>query len=126
MCCAFIDPNGDLLRPGKAVAATGAAGDQHRLPWVGFARSEILAWWQRQGAQLVDIAAARFAERAEDTREMIWDDLPAGRVIRGLIDRRGPRPLLKIVTRASTPAELARFRHPRMPLVEPPLAPVPS
>jgi hypothetical protein len=92
-----------------------------QLVWAGFARWEILHWWEKKGGELVDVPADRFAERSERTRELIWDEIPRGNVVRGLVERSGPKPLLKIVTRASTAAELARFEHPRMPLIEPPL-----
>jgi hypothetical protein len=95
-----------------------------RHAWAGFARSEILAWWQRRGGILTDIPAERFAERSEVTGKLIWDDVKKGLVIRGLVDTQ--EPLIKVVTRASTPAELERFHHPRMPLLEVPLLdPVP-
>ena len=92
-----------------------------RHAWAGFARSEILAWWQRRGGVLIDLPAERFAERSEVTGKLIWDDLKEGLVIRGLVDTQTQQPLIKVVTRASTPAELDRFQHPRMPLLEGPL-----
>ncbi len=70
---------------------------------------------------MVDVPAARFAERSERDRQLRWDDVACGSVVRGLIDPNAGKPLLKIVTRASTPEELVRFEHPRMPLIELPL-----
>jgi hypothetical protein len=52
---------------------------------------------------------------------LTWDDVPAGQVVRGVIDPNEGKPLLKVVTRASTPEELAKYEHDRMPLIEPPL-----
>jgi len=89
--------------------------------WAGFARSEVLSWWRKRGAVLIDIPADRFAERSGVTGKLIWDDIPAGFVIRGLVDMQTCRPLIKVVTRASSSQELDRFQHPRMPLLEEPL-----
>jgi len=118
--CAALELNTRVLRPGKWVPVWGKSGSL-QLVWAGFARHEILRWWEKKGGELVDVPADRFAERSDRTRELIWDEIPRGQVVRGLIERSGPKPLLKIVTRASTEAELARFEHPRMPLLEPPL-----
>ena len=49
-----------------------------------------------------------------------------GFVIRGLVDIQTQQPLIKVVTRASSPSEIDRFQHPRMPLLEVPrFAPLP-
>lgn len=116
--CASLEQDGKIKRPRGSVAVTGPNGKQE-LVWAGFARSEILSWWQRKkGATLLDIDATRFAERADDTRELIWDEMPPDSVIRGLCDQSGKTPVLKIVTRPADAEELAQFRHPRMPLLE--------
>lgn len=123
--CATFQFRGKTYKPGKAVTGSGASGVV-RQAWAGFARSEILPWWQKRGAVLIDIPADRFAERSEVTGNLIWDAVAEGAVIRGLLDIQTPQPLIKVVTRASTPEELERFQHPRMPLLEPPLfAPLP-
>ena len=98
------------------------------LVWAGFARREVLPWWKKKGGELVDIPADRFAERSDLDRQLRWDDVPAGQVIRGIIDPHDGKPLLRVVTRASTAEEQIRFQHPRMPVLEVPLfngAPVP-
>jgi hypothetical protein len=118
--CAALELNTRVLRPGKWVPVWSKAGSL-QLVWAGFARREMLRWWEKKGGELVDVPADRFAERSDRTRELIWDEIPPGLVVRGLIEKTGPKPLLKIVTRASTEGELARFEHPRMPLIEPPL-----
>jgi hypothetical protein len=91
-----------------------------RPVWAGFARSEILGWWQHRGGELLDIPAERFAERSDQTRRLVWDDVPEGLVLRGVMERGEGSPLLRIVTRAATGAEVMRFQHPRMPLLERP------
>lgn len=119
MCAAF-EVNSRMLRPGKWVPFWSKLGS-NRLIWAGFARSETLRWWSQQGAELVDIPADRFAERSDRTRQLAWDAIPPGCVIRGLIDPHGGAPLLKVVTRAATEAEARRFDHDRMPETAPPL-----
>jgi hypothetical protein len=69
----------------------------------------------------VDIPAKRFAERSDKDGHLTWDDVPAGQVVRGVIDPNEGKPLLKVVTSASTPEELAKYEHERVPLIEPPL-----
>jgi hypothetical protein len=118
--CAAIETNRRILRPGRRVRVWH--GPQPAvLVWAGFARRESLGWWRKNGGDLVDIPAERFAERSDTDRQLRWDDVPPGMVIRGLIDPHEGQPLLKVVTRASTADELARFQHARMPLLEAPL-----
>ena len=77
----------------------------------------------RKGGILLDIYADRFAERSDETGKLIWDGVPSGLVIRGLLERQSGQPLVKIVTRKSTAEELQRFQHPRMPVLDAPLFP---
>ena len=120
--CAAYEYKGVGFRPGREVSAAGPQG-LCRAPWAGFARSEILDWWRSKGGLLLDIPATRFAERSERSGKLIWDDVPEGLVIRGLLDHQTRLPLIKVVTRSSTPAEMEQFQHPRMPLLEGPLFP---
>jgi hypothetical protein len=92
-----------------------------RLLWVGFARSERLAWWRSKGCVPVDVPASRFAERSHKDGRLYWGDIPNGQVIRGLWDDSGPTPQILIVTRPASLAELESFGHDRMPLIEPAL-----
>lgn len=119
MCAAF-ELNSRMVRPGKVAALWQRAGAA-RLVWAGFARSESLAWWIRKGGELADIPAHRFAERSDRDGKLRWDEVPPGLVLRGLIDPNDGKPLLKVVTRASTEAERTLFEHPRMPVMELPL-----
>ena len=129
--CATFQFRGKTYKPGQKVTGSGERGIV-RHAWAGFARSEILSWWQKRGAVLVDLPAERFAERSEVTGKLIWDEVADGFVIRGLVDIQdiqdiqATQPLIKIVTRASSPEEIDRFQHPRMPLLEVPrFAPLP-
>jgi hypothetical protein len=119
MCAAF-ERKGCGYKPGRLVEAIGANGLVQNV-WAGFARREILDWWRSQGGELLDIPADRFAERSEETGRLVWDDVPEGLVLRGLLDRRKKEPLVKIVTRAATEEERRHFQHPRMPALERPL-----
>ena len=118
--CATFEYNGKSSRPGKAILARSSSGLIENV-WAGFARNEILDWWRRKGAVELDIFATRFAERSDLSRKLIWDDVPEGYVLRGLLIPEPVHPLIKIVTRASTPEELDRFEHPRVPVLEAPL-----
>ncbi len=121
MCAAF-EFQGRGFQPGKIVAGADKQGVVRHV-WAGFARGEILDWWQRKGGVLLDIPASRFAERSEITGKLVWGDVPDGMVLRGLLDIQTSTPLVKIVTRAASKEEAAQFQHPRMPLLEKPLFP---
>jgi len=118
--CAVFKIQGTTFRPGREVPAVGPAGPIHRV-WAGFARSEILNWWIQRGGILLDIPAEEFAERSDRTGELGWDAVPSGLVLRAILDRQTAHELIKIVTRESAPAELERFEHNRMPVLEKPL-----
>lgn len=124
--CATFQSRGKTYKPGQEITGSGERGVV-RHGWAGFARSEILSWWEMRGALIIDIPADRFAERSGITGKLIWDDVAEGLVIRGLVDIQTAQPLIKVVTRASSPEEFARFQHPRMPLLEAPrFAPLPA
>jgi hypothetical protein len=118
--CAALGKQTKILRPGKLIGLW-RQGRAEQLTWAGFVRSESLKWWKRQGGELVDVPADRFAERSDRDRQLRWDDIPPGLVVRGLVDPHEGQPLLKIVTRRSTPEEFSRFEHDRMPLLEAPI-----
>src|SRR5262245_18286450 len=117
---AAFELNGRTIRPGRLVGVRREGGEVYQL-WAGFARRDILAWWMRKGGELVDIPADRFAERSDLDRQIRWEEIPQGFVLRGLIDPNEGKPLLKILTRAATQEEQVRYQHPRMPVVELPL-----
>ena len=115
--CATFQIRGKTYKPGRVITGSGKSGVV-RYAWAGVARNEILAWWQKEGANLIDIPAERFAERSEVTVKLVWDELDEGLVIRGLVDVQNTQQLIKIATWASSPEELDRFQHPRMLLVK--------
>ena len=120
--CATFQFKKQVFKPGKEIVAVSKSGLVQHV-WAGFARMELLDWWQRKGGVLLDIYADRFAERSDDTGKLIWDEVPSRFVIRGLLDRQSDEPLIKIVTRASTPEEILKFHHTRMPVMEEALYP---
>ena len=118
--CARLELNDTCYQPGQSVAVWLEEGHATWLTWAGSVRRESLDRWLGMGAQLVDIPAQRFAERSNRTHELLWESISLGMVVRGIIDSVGGKPLLKILTRAATTEEAARFQHPRMPVIEPP------
>jgi hypothetical protein len=116
MCSVFKNKN-LVLKPGRLLKGASERGPVSAV-WAGFARSEILDWWKKQGAEEVELTATSFAERSGKTRQLVWDDVPEGQVISALLDHRENPALLKVVTRPSNEDELARFEHPRLPLLQ--------
>jgi hypothetical protein len=112
--CAALQIGSRIFRPGKPLPFR-SAHHARTAPWAGFSRAESRAWWVSQGAVLAEIPAHQFAERSDRTRQLVWEAVPAGSAVCGIfIESSG---LLKVVTRASSPEEFARFEHPRMPLI---------
>jgi hypothetical protein len=64
--CATFQFRGKTYKPGSEVIGSGERGII-RHAWAGVALSEILSWWQKRGAVLIDIPVYRFAERSEVT-----------------------------------------------------------
>ena len=116
MCSVFKNKN-LVLKPGRLLKGATQRGPVSAV-WAGFARSEILDWWKHQGSEEVELTATSFAERSEITRQLVWEDVPEGQVISALLDHRENPALLKVVTRPTNEDELARFDHPRLPLLQ--------
>lgn len=115
MCSVFKNKN-LVLKPGRFLKGASTKG-QVSGAWAGFARSEILDWWHRQGAEEVELTATSFAERSSRTGQLVWEDIPEGHIISAILDHRQSPALLKVVTRAANPDELSKFEHPRVPLL---------
>ena len=114
--CAILRNGTRTLKPGTPIAASTRNG-LVKAVWAGFARSEILSWWKLQGAEEVDVPATEFAERSDVTGKLRWEFVPHHCIVAALLDHRTTMPLLKILTRASTEAELKKYEHHRMPLL---------
>jgi len=125
--CAFFKKKDKLFKPGKKIIASGKSGAIRKV-WAGFARSEILDWWQnKKAAVLLDIPATHFAERSDLTGKLLWADVCDGLVIRGVLETKAGNSVIRVVTRAADAEELKQFGHPRMPVLEAPLfAPLPD
>ncbi|MDX6765190.1 MAG: hypothetical protein SFU85_00200 [Candidatus Methylacidiphilales bacterium] len=123
MCIAF-QFKGQTFKPARPIRVV-ADGRPKDHVWAGCARGEILEWWKKRGALLADLHAEKFAERSSRDGRIVWGEVPAGTVLRALIDpSKGPgKELIKVVTRAATPEEAAHFGHDRLPLIESPLYP---
>lgn len=118
--CARFELNRTRFQPSNTVAFWRALALAQQLIWAGFARREWLHGKPKDG-DLVDIPADRFAERSRRTAQLVWDDVPSGQVIRGLVVSNKGKPLLRIVTRPCTADEEEHFGHDRICVVEPPL-----
>jgi hypothetical protein len=118
--CVVFQFQSSIFKPGGKITAR-AKHDVVSHVWAGFARHEIMDWWMKKGGMLLDIHAGSFAERSDTTRRLVWDTVPENHVIRGILDVQSSHCLIKVVTRAATSEERARFQHPRMPLLECPL-----
>ena len=119
MCAAFESMT-TVYRPGRMVAAwLGSRFD--RAIWGGFARSERLSWWLKQGCEPVDIPAVRFAERSSRDGRLHWGDVPDGYVIRGLWERASGGQQILVLTRSASMVERNVFGHHRMPALEKPI-----
>jgi len=118
--CARFELNKTRFQPSNTVAFWRALAMAQQLVWAGFARREWLRGTPKDAA-LVDIPAARFAERSRRTALLVWDEVPQGQVIRGLVVPNHGKPLLRIVTRECSPAEEEHFGHDRICVIEPPL-----
>ena len=119
--CARIRIDEMVVKPCERLPVWRAPGRLAHLVWAGFARLDSLGWWEEHGGVLIDVPAHEFAERSRQTGNLIWAGVPAGHVIRGVLDSREGAPILKVVMRPPTDEELARFDHPRMPVLAPPL-----
>lgn len=118
--CSVFQFKKQTFRPGREVKAQSRCGIV-RYVWAGFARNESLDWWLQKGGVLLDLPIDRFAERSDQTGQLVWDDVPDHLVLRGLLDVQSGKPLLKVVTRAASLEELGRFQNPRIPLLAEPL-----
>lgn len=115
MCSVFKNKN-LVLKPGRLLKGASIKGQVSGV-WAGFARSEILEWWHRQGAEEVELTATSFAERSSRTGQLVWEDVPENHIISAILDHRQNPALLKVVTRAANPDEVSKFEHPRLPLL---------
>jgi hypothetical protein len=90
--------------------------------FAGPARSESPDYWiKREGAEAVLIPEiSRFVEKDKQSGRQTWEDVPGGSAMEGLLLPVPPGKdyrLLKIVTQAATPEQLARLGNDRVPIL---------
>jgi len=126
MCIAFKQ-QGKTFKPGQTVAVQSPQGPLVR-PWAAYARSERMEYWVKQRSAIaVEILADGFAERHRQTNQIIWENIPSGRIIQALLAKPKdpdtflipPDPECYIVTRAATANEANHFGHDRLPMIAP-------
>jgi hypothetical protein len=83
MCSVFKNKN-LVLKPGRVLKGASIKGPVSGV-WAGFARSEILDWWQRQGAEEVELTATSFAERSSRTGQLVWEDVTENHIISAIL-----------------------------------------
>jgi hypothetical protein len=111
---------GRLWKPSERVALALADGTIVQGTWAGSAKEEMLKWWLSQnGNRLAQTEqVSEVAIKADDDKEIIWGPAPVGaRLIFVLESQPGKNyHLAKMVTTASTPAQVLYFRHERFSL----------
>jgi hypothetical protein len=130
MCNRYVQ-SGKEVRPGQRtlVLMRGPAGE-FELPFEeavfgGSARCESRNYWiKREGAVEVRVPGiSRFGEKDKATAVQNWEDVPEGSSMDGLLLPQPPGKayrLLKVVTQAATPEQIARLGNDRVPVLHPP------
>jgi hypothetical protein len=138
----FRTADGTLWKPGERVALILADGTRIQGTWAGSAKEERLKWWMNQhGNRLAQTEqVSEIAIQADDDKEIIWGAAPVGARLIFVLESQPPGKnyrLAKMVTTASTAAQVSYFRHERFSLFGslkpdgtiakiPPLVPPPS
>jgi hypothetical protein len=115
----FRTIDGTLRKPSVPIPLQLADGTIVEGTWAGSATAEKLDWWLRPAAgsrlaQSEEVTA--IAAKADDNGEIVWGDAPPGARLLFVLEPAPPGKdyrLAKLVTTASTPAQLAWFRHER-------------
>jgi|SRR5579863_1613077 len=117
----FCTADDRLWKPGEQVELTLADGTRVQGTWAGSAQEEKLKWWLSQhGNRLAQTEQiSKVAIQADDDEEMIWGAAPVGARLIFVLQLQPPGKnyrLAKMVTTASTPAQVMYFRHERFSL----------
>jgi hypothetical protein len=117
----FRTLDGTVRKPSTPISFERADGTAVEAIWASSAQEEKLDWWLRDpGSQLVQSEEViAIAVKAKDTQELLWADAPPGARLIFLLQPPPPGKnyqLAKMVTTASTPAQIATFRHDRFSL----------
>jgi hypothetical protein len=135
MCNRYVQ-KGREVRPqqGTTVLMKGPGG-YFELPFEavfgGPARAESRNYWiKKEGAEPVLVPdISRFGEKDKATGAQNWEDVPDGSSMEGLLLPRPPGKdyrLLKVVTQAATPEQIAQLGNDRVPILHPPPTPPPQ
>ena len=116
----FRTKDGRLWKPSECVALTFADGTKVQGTWAGSAKEERLRWWLSQhGNRLAQTEqVSEVAIQADDDKEIIWGAAPVGARLIFVLESQPSKDycLAKMVTTASTPAQVLYFRHERFSL----------
>lgn len=121
MCNRFRSAVGKEWKPGDKLPLELVDGTPAEGVWAGFATEERLAWWIRQPGNVLAQGeeAAEIAERAGDTRELVWGAAPPNaRLVYVLEPARAGKNyrLARMITTAANADQVLYFRHGRFPL----------
>ncbi len=127
MCNRFVQKSRSVKPGERATVLMRGPGGEFDVPFDeavfgGPARSESRHYWiKREGAEPVIVPdIERFGEKDKTTGQQNWEDLPARSALEGLLLPRPPGKdyrLLKVVTQAATPDQIARLGNDRAPVV---------
>lgn len=126
--CNRVVQKDKVIKPGERVTVLiKGPGAEFELPFdaavfAGPAKKESRNYWiKREGAEGVIVPdVSRFGERNKATDEQVWEDVPPGSALEGLLLPQPPGKeyrLLKIVTQPATPEQIARLGNDRTPVV---------
>ena len=126
MCNRFVQKGREIRPQQNATVLMKGPGGFFDLPFEavfgGPARSESRDYWiTREGAEPVVVPdIERFGEKDKVTGQQNWEDVPAGTAIEGLLLPVPPGKdyrLLKVLTQAATPDQVARLGNDRVPVM---------
>lgn len=108
-------------KAGQHIELTLADGTKVQGTWAGSAKEEMLEWWlSRPGNELAQTEQiSEVAIKADDDHEMLWGAAPVGARLIFVLEPQQPGKnyrLARMVTTASTPAQVLYFRHERFAL----------
>jgi hypothetical protein len=127
--CNRVVQNDVVVKPGgRCTVLMRGPGGEYELPFDeavfgGPAKKESRNYWiKREGAEDVIVPnVTRYGEKNKTTEEQGWEDLPSGSALEGLLLPQPPGKnyrLLKIVTQAASPEQLAKLGNDRAPVVK--------
>jgi hypothetical protein len=127
MCNRVVQKDVPIKPGGKVTVLMRGPQGEYELPFTeaifgGPARNESRNYWlkQERAEEVIVPEVTRFGEKNKTTGEQGWEDLPLGSALEGLLLPQPPGKayrLLKIVTQAAQPEQIARLGNDRAPIV---------